>query len=491
MVASLGAQASPRFQKEGAAAGPPELAGKPGPAPLAVLYDQTSGLTSGGTIDQDFETIYDAYDAQAADDFVVPAGQVWSITRFNTVGFWNGGAGPATSVNVGVYTAVGNAPATAVCTYTGLVPVETAGSYQINFPTACKVTSCAGGRYWISIQTTADFLSVGAHYWRRRLPIAGLPGVWENPGDGFGTGCTTWSPNAACGIAAEDFAFSLEGTSTTSVKGDFNGDACTDLVFRSNTNGAQNKVWFMDGVTRTAESAITPDAASTDWVIRGADDFNADNKTDLVFWNQTTGAVEFWLMNGTTRVGAAVPLTGAPPLSTNWDLSGTGDFNGDGKPDIVWRNFTSQNIVVWTMNGTAKLGGIIPTPGQAVDFNWKIVASLDYNNDGFTDFLWFNVDSGRIVTWYMNASLVRISGQFANPMQAGDNNWRVLGGGDYSASYVPGTPPVGSADIVWRNETSGNQVVWHLDNTSTRVWGEFTKPASNTPALNWTIVGPR
>jgi Zn-dependent metalloprotease len=286
--------------------------------------------------------------------------------------------------------------------------------------------------------------------------------------------------------------------------GDFNGDGLPDLVFRQVSNGAHNKVWFMDGVTRTAEADITPDAASSAWLIRGVNDFDnaatpgtgPDNKTDLVFWNQSTGNVEFWLMNGTARVGSPVPLTGGAVLPTNWDLSATADFNADARPDIVWRNFTSQKIVIWKMGesgapGTQKTGNIIPTPDQAVDGNWIIVAAADYNNDGNTDFLWYNYSSGRIVTWYMDASVVRISGQFTNPNAAGDANWKVLASADYSRTYVPGTPPIGSPDIVWRNETSGNQVVWHLDFNSTRVHGQFTNPTANTPALDWVIVGPR
>ncbi len=274
-------------------------------------------------------------------------------------------------------------------------------------------------------------------------------------------------------------------------KGDMNRDGYSDLIFRSNVNGAQNKVWIMDGVTRVSESPITPDAASADWKIRGADDFNSDGNTDLAFWNQVTGNVEFWLMNGAARLGSPVALSGGAVLPTNWDLSGTADFNGDHKPDIVWRNFTSQKIVIWTMNGAAKIGNIIPSPDQAVDANWIIVAAADYTNDGNTDFLWYNYTSGKIVTWYMNASVVRTSGQFTTPANAGDNNWKVLASSDYSRGYAPGTPPYGTPDIVWRNETSGNQVVWHLDFNSTRVHGQFTNPTANTPALDWTIVGPR
>ncbi len=285
-------------------------------------------------------------------------------------------------------------------------------------------------------------------------------------------------------------------------KGDFNGDGLPDLVFRSNLNGTINKVWFMDGVTRTAEANITPNASSAAWLIRGVHDFDSaaspgsgpDNKNDLVFWNQTTGAVEFWLMDGTNRPGATVPLTGATPLALNWDLSATADFDHDAKPEIVWRNFSSQLIVIWKMNGTVKVGNITPSPNLAVNSNWIIVAAADYNNDGNTDFLWYNFTSGRIVTWYMNASVVRISGQFTTPDAAGNNNWKVVASSDFSRSYVPGTPPIGSPDIIWRNETSGNQVVWHLDYNSTRVFGEFTKPAANAlteAALDWFIVGPR
>ncbi len=337
-----------------------------------------------------------------------------------------------------------------------------------------------------------------------------------NPGsqvDVYVPGTNTWTTAAPLPTARRNFAADVDpvtgrvwavggytgGTTYTGVheelhcvpKGDVDRDGYPDLVFRSNANGAQNKVWIMNGVARASEAAITPDASSADWKIRGVDDFDGDGQTDLVFWNQLTGNVEFWLMNGVTRIGSPLPLSGGAVLPTNWDLAGTADFNHDHQPDIVWRNTTSQKIVIWTMAATVKLGNIIPSPDQAVDANWMIVAALDYNSDGNTDFLWYNYSSGKIVTWYMDAAVSRAAGQFTAPANAGDANWRVLASSDYSRGYVPGTPPLGSPDIVWRNETSGNQVVWHMDFGSTRVHGEFTNPTANTPALDWTIVGPR
>src|ERR1700741_4660602 len=47
--------------------------------PLVVLYDQPSASVNNST-SQNFEAVYDDYDNQAADDFVVTAGSGWNVT---------------------------------------------------------------------------------------------------------------------------------------------------------------------------------------------------------------------------------------------------------------------------------------------------------------------------------------------------------------------------------------------------------------------------
>jgi hypothetical protein len=37
-------------------------------------------------------------------------------------------------------------------------------------------------------------------------------------------------------------------------------------------------------------------------------------------------------------------------VPTVWSIVGTGDFNGDGKSDIVWRD-SSGNVAIWFMVG--------------------------------------------------------------------------------------------------------------------------------------------
>lgn len=51
---------------------------KGAPSSFAVLYDQSTSVNANAT-SQNFEAVYDAYDNQAADDFVV-AGSGWNVT---------------------------------------------------------------------------------------------------------------------------------------------------------------------------------------------------------------------------------------------------------------------------------------------------------------------------------------------------------------------------------------------------------------------------
>jgi hypothetical protein len=40
-----------------------------------------------------------------------------------------------------------------------------------------------------------------------------------------------------------------------------------------------------------------------------------------------------------------------------WRLT-PADFNGDGHPDILWRNTTTGNCSIWLMNGTSFGSGV-------------------------------------------------------------------------------------------------------------------------------------
>jgi len=94
-------------------------------------------------------------------------------------------------------------------------------------------------------------------------------------------------------------------------------------------------MWFMNGAILIGGGS--PGTISTDWSVVGTGDFNGDGKWDILWRNTTTGQAAIYLMNGTTIVSAA----GIGTLTTDWIIAGTGDFNGDRNSDIVWRNTTT------------------------------------------------------------------------------------------------------------------------------------------------------
>ena len=55
----------------------------------------------------------------------------------------------------------------------------------------------------------------------------------------------------------------------------------------------------------------------------------------MLWQNTSTGDRSIWLMNGTSWDGSYALL---PNVPTAWRIAGTGDFNGDNNPDIVWQN---------------------------------------------------------------------------------------------------------------------------------------------------------
>ena len=83
------------------------------------------------------------------------------------------------------------------------------------------------------------------------------------------------------------------------------------------------------------------------WVIGGVGDFNGDGKADILWHNTATGDVDVWEMNGTSIIAAA----GLGNPGATCTPVGTGDYNGDGKADILFQN-TDGTPMIWTMNGT-------------------------------------------------------------------------------------------------------------------------------------------
>jgi hypothetical protein len=177
-----------------------------------ILFNQLSEATQTGIVSQNFEASLDAYDNEGADDFEVPVGKTWEIQAVRAAGLYFNGPGPAASETVTFYDDAGGVPGNVVATFTG---VGTDHNGIFTFTLSQSVT-LGPGAYWVSVVANQDFTPYGEWGWRTRTKLRLSPAVWQNPADGFGTGCTTWMNMQRCvGImGTPDFAFALAGIVT-------------------------------------------------------------------------------------------------------------------------------------------------------------------------------------------------------------------------------------------------------------------------------------
>jgi hypothetical protein len=160
---------------------------------------------------------------------------------------------------------------------------------------------------------------------------------------------------------------------------DFNGDGKSDVLWRNmnatSPDAGKLYIWMMDGSNVIGGTGYTASQADLGWRVDGVGDLNGDGKDDIV-WRKTgagvdQGAVFLWTMNGTNLTGARY----LDPISEDWQVQGLGDFNGDGKMDILWRNDGSAGdtgkLYIWMMDGSNVVAGTGYTAAQA-DLGWKI-----------------------------------------------------------------------------------------------------------------------
>ena len=128
----------------------------------------------------------------------------------------------------------------------------------------------------------------------------------------------------------------------------------------------------------------------------------------------------------------------------------SGDFNGDGKSDILWRNTVDGRNTIWRSGNAA-------TPQAVTTLNnlqWQPLGVGDYNGDGKADIFWRNTVDGRNTIWR--------SANSGTPQAVATLNnlrWKPLGTGDYNGSGV--------ADIFWRNMVDGRNTIWLSANAAT------------------------
>ena len=63
--------------------------------------------------------------------------------------------------------------------------------------------------------------------------------------------------------------------------------------------------------------------------------------------------------------------------SSGWKVAGTGDFNGDGVSDILWRNSNTGETHIWKINGSTMTRERSAFLDNVADRSgWKVAGTL-------------------------------------------------------------------------------------------------------------------
>lgn len=179
-------------------------------------------------------------------------------------------------------------------------------------------------------------------------------------------------------------------------------------------------------------------------------DLNGDGNPDIIWRNPATGQNLTWLLNSVS-FSSEVAL---PTLTGNWKIAATLDADGDGDLDIIWREQSTGNNRLWVMNGVSLSTELaLPRLGG----QWRIAGNADLDNDGVSEVVLRNTQNGQVLMWDLNVTRGSASVQ-SLVLGSRGLNFTLAGIGDFNKD--------GQSDILWYN-SQGSLQVWQLRATAT------------------------
>jgi thiol-activated cytolysin/VCBS repeat protein len=258
--------------------------------------------------------------------------------------------------------------------------------------------------------------------------------------------------------------------------GDVDNDGDDDLVF--NFLSTQNVTWIAgangDGTFTLGASAITHSAMGWGAYHASVTDVNGDLRADIV-WNNVPGTASVnrtWVAR--SKGDGTYELLGYqdhPAGGGGWPgyTGHLGDINGDGRVDQIWPRTPGSPIPIH--RGLAQASGLFSFPSYQSVVRPMGAGTLatsigDFNGDGRADILWNELSASRNHVWI---GLGNVEGRFdftpvdqEHPATNGaSEDWTVFAGG----VLILDVNGDGRDDVVWNDRAVTNRIYVALART--------------------------
>jgi YD repeat-containing protein len=184
--------------------------------------------------------------------------------------------------------------------------------------------------------------------------------------------------------------------------GDWNGDGKTDVMWWKRSNGSN--YWYLNEGNGSFSSPIINPIEKDHLDNHGSlyfGDWDGDGKTDVMWWHRDPGNNRWFINDGNCNFTEFINPIDRKKINNYGNLY-FGDWNGDGTTDVMWFRPENGNNRWFINNGNC--GFVLvenPIPPGTVDGSDRVVYFGDWNGDGITDFLWRNKETGAN-KWYTN-----------------------------------------------------------------------------------------